>query len=986
MRKFILALAGLACSIGPCLAAFGIFQTYLPTPDPRVQVSLTDPAYGGVCDAVAVTRVVTTSGTGNRDVAVTVNTFASGDVGKTITIPGAGAGGNTYVGTIAAFTDAQNITVGSNISTPKAAASTDLIYGTDNLPALVLFKAAFQGTTPVQLNLPGNCGFLAVGGGAGKFPFGGIQDLIVAGNGTATSGLFNFSGGNALLGGAGQYQDNGHSLRTNTATAGDSCVIAKTQPAVTISAVEPNFPFTAVFTASSTGTTMTVTAVASGTIVPGAIIGNARSEPGGYNQVLAYGTNGTTGVGGTGTYAMSVSTSFISQTTYTVPASYTGSIAANTGVLTVSSVEDGVLAVGQNVFGPGSWNGAGGNTSAPTTIQSQLTGTPGGVGTYQLDNRTTGGGSGKYQSGAQIRVTLNSTTGLTSGDTIYLTGMVGTGQLPQRVNGLKWIKVINGTQIDLFQWTYDGGYISGGTGGGDRTSIMPPGSKVMMSGWTNQSYWGAPYSYPSNPHWFEYKTVTTTNSSTHEICFDSPLVNTYKETWPQYNLGSLFEVDAGGPATIYVLDPTWETTIEFKDFTLHVPGGQTYSNGRNITWRNIVMVGSACVAPTQNVVHNWIDVYGPNCTIETDKILGTWNISGATTLRKVDVQSSSFDEINVSGLTINNWFGGAKRTNIDSSTFTCTGCVAGTLGLGLGTLYYGMADEASVTNSSIGSALGRSATGQRVDDVSHPWSMSGGVITIPNAFSASGCCLYSEIQTAKLVPGHYVAWQGAGGGGTTAQLGRFFKVIDVTQDLVNTYVQTSEAGGFPTGAWTTNGLSIIPHPAPMLTTSGLTSSETAISFNGCPAASPMFSCANYTFVGGASGATAVFPVTLWGEVDTFTFTNNVPYTGGGALNWSMSQFGNWQMLKTDLTTTTFGRATSSGGMINTKLPSSAGGGTRTLNAANPSGLNTQAGDLLAMPPAGALFGGAPAPAFSANTPSDSPEVTVTLRTNQNLPP
>ena len=56
--------------------------------------------------------------------------------------------------------------------------------------AFLAFKAAYQGTTPVQLNLPGFCTF-DPSGGAFQFPFKGISDLIVSGNGVATSGIKN---------------------------------------------------------------------------------------------------------------------------------------------------------------------------------------------------------------------------------------------------------------------------------------------------------------------------------------------------------------------------------------------------------------------------------------------------------------------------------------------------------------------------------------------------------------------------------------------------------------------------------------------------------------------------------------------------------------------------------------------------------------------------------------------------------------------------
>lgn len=851
---------------------------------------------------------------------------------------------------------------------------------TDDTAAFLAFKAEWQGTTPIQLNLPGNCTFLPTSG-AGAQLFAGIQDLIVQGTGTATSSIKNIGANPFAFGGGGQGRNN--SLPTDTVSAGSSCVTLKTAPSITISSAASNIAPMAVFTASASGTTLTVTSVASGTIAPGANIRRTADDARYFNVIQSYGTGGTTGVGGTGTYALSASLSAGSATFFSAPASFTASVDAN-GVMTVSAVADGTLTVGAGVFSADNkYGNTGGQNRGPTTIKSQLTGSAGSTGTYQLDNANPNGAAGSqaFHTAGQIRLTVNSTTGLTSGDTIFISGIAGTGALPNNTNGLKWIKVIDGTHIDLFQWTFDGAYSSGGTAGGDRTSLTPVGSKVMMTGYTLQSYWGAPYSFPTNHHWFEWKTVASVNSTTHQVCFDSPLVNTYKDTWPRYNTGSsTFEVDPGGPATLYPIESSWELTHVYKDFTLDNPDWQTGSGGRSVTWNNVAMVGLHCAIPSQNETYSWIGVDGATCNIETDKLVGTWNINNST-LNLVVVQSSSFDTINITnGSVIKQWSGGAKITNIDTTSFVCGGCASTTAGLTLGATAYGASSAATVTASSIANLIGLAGAVQRADDATHPWSMSSGVITIPNAYSYWGCCNASELQVRALVPGQYAVWAGSGGGGTTAQKGRVFKVVDVTQDLDNTYITTSEAGGLPTGAWTTNGLSVQPHPAPVLTASGNTGPAGVTAFNDCPAASPMFSCQNVTYTGGASGTTTGYFPILWGDPTTFTFTNNVPYTGAGSLTWTLAQFSNWQMLKTDLTTTTLPTET-----INTKLPSSCGSCTRTLTSSGAT--NTQASDSLTAWTAGAILGGASpsGPVFSANTPSDSPQITVTLRTNQNLP-
>lgn len=967
MRKWLLALAGLLVSASACYAAFAIFQTALPS---RAQVNLT--TYGGTCNTQSVTRLVTI-GAGSANLSLDAGdpaTFASGDVGKTISIPGAGTSGAGLVTTILTFTNSRAVVLATTASTALSSASTYISFGANDTTAFLAFKAAFQSATPVQLNLPGNCGYLPTSG-PNQFPFKGIGDLIVVGNGTSTSGITNLAGStnNMLFGGSGQFQNSNNSVRTVAANGGDTCVSLKTTPAVTVSAVGNSLTNPATFTASSSGTTMTVTAVTSGIIAPGAYIGNVQSNTGAFAAIQPYGTGGTTGVGGTGTYALTVASTFGSQQALTRPASFTASV-ATTGIMTVSAVADGTLTVGMFVYG------ATNTLPVATTINSQLTGSAGGVGTYQLSAYPTSPFSSQgFQGNGQMRVTLNSTTGLTSGDTLFLTGIAGAGALPNRTNGLQWIKVVNGTQIDLFQNDYDGGYTSGGTGGGDRTALFPIGSKVMMGGYTTQSYWANAYGYPTNFQWFEYRTVLSTNSTTHQVCFTAALSNSYLDTWPQYNTGSQFEVDPGGPATLYHLDDTWELTHVYKDFTLDNVFFQTSSNGRNVSYQNVSMIGANCAIPTQNETYSWTDVTGTFCSIETDKLVKSWIIRGTTTVRHVGVQSPSIELIDADGLTVTkNWLGSAKRQLFNNVTILGTGLSPGDPIFTVGAIAYGVTDEVSCTNCNVSGATGGVITKQPDLAPTTYWLMSGGVITIPNALNVGNNATF-ETQTRYLVPGHYAFWN-------AATVGRAFKIVSVTQDTINTYVTTNEAGGFPSGAWVSGVLSTQAHPAPLFTVTGAAATTSNFAnYNGCVAL-PFNSCQNFVSTGGAAGVTPVISPILWGEMTTFTATNNVPYTGGGALTWNLSRFNNWSVLDPSTTAlTTFPTLT-----INTKLPSSCGSCTRSF-ATSGAITNSQVGDVFSAPVSGALFGGTASsgPAFSANTPSDSPQVTVTLRTNQQLP-
>lgn len=130
-------------------------------------------------------------------------------------------------------------------------------------------------------------------------------------------------------------------------------------------------------------TTMTISAVTKGALVPGMHLSGTAAA-----SVVLSQLTGTPG--GAGTYQMSVSetvgsatvtvaaedTGYKFQSTTVADASFTGVLAAGTGVLTTSAVT-GTIAVGQHISGVG--------VPANLFIQSQLSGTPGGAGTYQLN-------------------------------------------------------------------------------------------------------------------------------------------------------------------------------------------------------------------------------------------------------------------------------------------------------------------------------------------------------------------------------------------------------------------------------------------------------------------------------------------------------------------------------------------------------------------------------------------------------------------------
>lgn len=139
-------------------------------------------------------------------------------------------------------------------------------------------------------------------------------------------------------------------------------------------ATNTNTVTAASFTATFSGTTMSVSAVSAGTLAVGqAVVGASAGT-----TITALGT----GTGGTGTYTVSVSQTNGTVTTYTstttATTAITGQVATVTGsisttTLTVSAVSSGTLAIGQTISGTG--------VTAGTKIIGFISGS-GGNGTY----------------------------------------------------------------------------------------------------------------------------------------------------------------------------------------------------------------------------------------------------------------------------------------------------------------------------------------------------------------------------------------------------------------------------------------------------------------------------------------------------------------------------------------------------------------------------------------------------------------------------
>ncbi|MCB1463269.1 MAG: hypothetical protein KDJ90_12785 [Nitratireductor sp.] len=105
--------------------------------------------FGVQGDAVEVAATASIA-SGAAALTATGASFTSDDVGKIISVPGAGAGGVALQTTIAAVGSATSVTLADNASTTLSSASVTLTYGTDDSAA---FNAALSGGN-VHLNVP----------------------------------------------------------------------------------------------------------------------------------------------------------------------------------------------------------------------------------------------------------------------------------------------------------------------------------------------------------------------------------------------------------------------------------------------------------------------------------------------------------------------------------------------------------------------------------------------------------------------------------------------------------------------------------------------------------------------------------------------------------------------------------------------------------------------------------------------------------------
>jgi hypothetical protein len=186
---------------------------------------------------------------------------------------------------------------------------------------------------------------------------------------------------------------------------------------------------------------------------------------------------------------------------------------------------------------------------------------------------------------------------------------------------------------------------------------------------------GGPAGPPTNAIW-EYVHILSSNSGTGQVCFTSPLANSYLSTYPAYYTGP--QIPTGGPATLYQQGPYWGYSVEYKGITFVLdPADQVHGNIHTLKLTNVTITGSnGCVIPSNNFLFYAKNTTCPGASIEVDKWNETVTYDGGAWATLLVQSANPVHNLNlIGGVAISNLVGTALNTTCDHSTL-------GTLGLG----------------------------------------------------------------------------------------------------------------------------------------------------------------------------------------------------------------------------------------------------------------------------------------------------------------
>lgn len=314
-------------------------------------------------------------------------------------------------------------------------------------------------------------------------------------------------------------------------------------------------------------------------------------------------------------------------------------------------------------------------------------------------------------------------------------------------------------------------------------------------------------SFPPNFQWSEYVQITNISGST--ITFTPALQFSYKSTWPAYANGDATHQDSGGPATIYLMPPSWGMTASLYGLTFVAPNSSYQFNmvGQNVSMYDVSIIGGT-IGPSsfQNGYIRGLYISDPTNTntIEIDK-----NIQNLTIVNSiVDAGGNMIFQSGSDNVTVTNFGGKISGT---SRSMTITGNPNVISSLAIGPNCFGNGNALTIQGVTI-------TTGQPIycDVNASILTFTTGTFSIANTAGSINTTIKAFVPGNK----YFFAYDPAFNSniGSFCNTGTEFTVTDITQDGTNTYYATNIGSSLPSptcGGHTYNAYS--PFPAQTIT-------------------------------------------------------------------------------------------------------------------------------------------------------------------------
>lgn len=250
------------------------------------------------------------------------------------------------------------------------------------------------------------------------------------------------------------------------------------------------------------------------------------------------------------------------------------------------------------------------------------------------------------------------------------------------------------------------------------------GQWMCVAGFDTQGLFLSAYGWPPNFHFLDFVQITAVDGD--EISFTPALRYNYSDQWPEFNRGSAFEGDSGGPATVYFMHPDWSAVKVFNDMGELDNGNLIHCEGRDFT----IYGGDSTdhpIYPSVNMYWRAYDhVVSSGALLESDKVIDTAIVDGGS-YGQWYCQSSSnlFQELRNATFTFIN--GTAKNTIIDGCTLTNGGIFVGPTTHGPGETL--VCRNTTMTGGVNGGIATQGPNGAGLE--AFMCSMSNGIISIP---------------------------------------------------------------------------------------------------------------------------------------------------------------------------------------------------------------------------------------------------------------